>query len=193
LDLQSFCHLQVLFFSANQTHCKMEQASTVSAAFLRSLTRLHDNLSWSLASQPLKDVLLSHWLSLAALVLVTLLLAHGYLAFFHRPLRLIRHFQKQGIQGPPFRPIVGHMPEVMAGIKETAETGEVFPNLVRWRKLYGNTPCFCFHCFPSAFGVQLSCIVAGVKNTAVCPNVVIAKCRELYGATFCQPAVRQRS
>jgi hypothetical protein len=189
VDLQRFCHLQVLFFRANHTDCKMDQASTVSAAFLRSLTRLDDNLSWSSAPQSLKDFLLSHWLSLAALILVTFFVAHGYLVFFHRPLRLIRHFQKQGIQGPPFRPIVGHMPEVMAGIKETAETGEVFPNFVSWRKLYGEKPCFCVQCFPSAFGVQLSCIVAGVKNTAVCSNVVIAKRRELYCATFCQPAV----
>lgn len=120
----------------------MEQASTASAAFIRSLIKVDDNLSWSLAFQPLKDFLLSHWLSLLALILMTIFLAHGYLVFFHRPLRLIRHFQKQGIQGPPFRPIVGHMPEVMAGIKETAETGEVFPNLVRWRKLYGETRCF---------------------------------------------------
>ncbi|GAQ88940.1 Cytochrome P450 [Klebsormidium nitens] len=117
----------------------MDQA-TMSMRFPHSLSRydlLHSS-SWSPTADQVISAIRSHWLSFSFLATLVALLLHAYLTFFHRPLRLIRHFQKQGIRGPPFRPILGHMPEVLAGIKETAQTGVVFPNLLKWREMYGD-------------------------------------------------------
>lgn len=106
---------------------------------------LHSSSTWRPTADQLVSLFRSHWLSISILAFLVGLLLHAYLTFFHRPLRLIRHFQKQGIRGPPFRPILGHMPEVLAGIKETAQTGVVFPNLLTWRKMYGEV-ITCTYC-----------------------------------------------
>ncbi|GAQ88908.1 cytochrome P450 [Klebsormidium nitens] len=120
---------------------------TASQLLAESLGRYWTALSpHSLQRSPyLSFAELSAWgiISILSLLLVAALIVRAYVQFVYRPLRLIRHFKKQGMKGPPFKLLVGQMSVLKDSEKVVENGGKNMQYMMDWKKEYGSIFYYC--------------------------------------------------
>ncbi|XP_027365181.1 cytochrome P450 709B2-like [Abrus precatorius] len=82
-----------------------------------------------------------------------------FVILFWRPYSITRHFQKQGVTGPPYSILSGSLHEIKAMIKDAREriidthsheiTHRVLPHYQKWSSLYGKTFLYWFGTKPT--------------------------------------------